>query len=206
MHQLSSFGQREAELKGPELDHLARRAQPCQRQRGIGPRDQHDPCGGRQVLKEERHLLVAACLGDRVIVVEHEDNRGRKRRQLVDQGREHGYGVGDLDLTAWHEGLAAEFRASAPERMGDVPPQPGRVIVTLVERDPGEPLALHRAGPPLRDESRLAEARGRINQDDPGPGGGVGQPLDKVWPLDPVLTDSWGVELCRQRHRQAGPA
>ena len=50
------------------------------------------------MLQEERHLLMAARLGDRMVVIKHENDRVREHHQLIDQGREHGHGTGDLGL------------------------------------------------------------------------------------------------------------
>jgi hypothetical protein len=73
---------------GPELEHLAGRSQPRYRQRRIGPRDQHDLRGWREMHQEERHLLVAGGLGDRLVAVNDENDRSREARQLIEQDRE----------------------------------------------------------------------------------------------------------------------
>src|ERR1700722_20269159 len=111
------------------------------------------------MLQEERHLLVTAGLGDRLVVVKHESNRRRKRSQLVEQDGKHGSGdIRLVDLKLPGIRLADEPRASFLQRVHDVPQERARIILAVTEREPGEPPTLHLAGPPLCYQSRLAEA------------------------------------------------
>ena len=83
--------------------------------------------------QEERHLLVTAGLGDRLVVVKHENNRRRQRGQLVEQDRKHG--SGDIRLVGLKLPgilLADVPRASFLQRVHDVPPQPARVVLAVI--------------------------------------------------------------------------
>jgi len=145
--------------------------------------------------QEERHLLVAGGLGDRLVSVKDENDRSREARQLIEQDREHG----SCDIRVVHPKLpgfllAGEPRASPLQRMHDVPPQPARVILAVIEREPGKRPPFHPADLPLRHESRLAEAGRRVDENEFG-GGRGNQALNRLLPLDQVLTQSGSMEL-----------
>jgi hypothetical protein len=75
-----------------------------------------------------------------------------------------------------------------------VPPQSARVILSVIEREPGKWPPFHPADLPLRHESRLAEAGRRVDENEFG-GGGGNQALNRLLPLDQILTQSGSMEL-----------
>ena len=79
------LGGREAQRGAPDLNHVAGGTQRRQRQRRSRPRDEHDLNRGREMLQQERDLLVAAGLDDVLVVVKHENYR---RRERVDASRD----------------------------------------------------------------------------------------------------------------------
>src|SRR5262249_16827478 len=108
------------------------------------------------------HLLGA----DQVVVVQHQQRLpgGGTICQLVDQRGDH-----TLErLQRGPEQLAdpaADPRAGPLQRRCHIPPEPGRVIVTLIQRQPGHrPLAAAR---PSGQQRRLAGPGRRAHQDQP---------------------------------------
>ena len=65
----------EAQFTGPDFGQFAGRPPAGQRQRRVSPGDQHEPDGWRKMQQQESELVVAAALGDHVIVIQHHDNR-----------------------------------------------------------------------------------------------------------------------------------
>ncbi len=83
--------------------------------------------------QEERHLLVAGGLGDRLVAVKDENDRNREARQLIEQDREHGScDIRVVDPKLLEFLLADEPRASLLQRMHDAPPQSARVILAVI--------------------------------------------------------------------------
>ena len=77
----------EAQLGRADLDQLAARPQPGQRQRGIGAADDHHVQPGRQMIEQERHAVLHLARVDDVVVVEHQHDIGRDGAQVVEQQR-----------------------------------------------------------------------------------------------------------------------
>ena len=201
--QLRGLLRSEAQLAGPHLGHLPGRPQPGQRQWRIGPGDEHDLHGRRQVQQQELELLVTAAVSDHVIVVEHQDRRRRERGQLVGQHRQHRLGkLRCLRPQFGQDRFAVDLRAGPGQRADDIPPQPARVAVAAVERDPGERPGLRRAGPPLRDEGGLAEPGRRVHKHKLR--GGLRQFGDECRPLHPLGPGTRRVELGLDRCVEPG--
>ena len=185
----------EAQLAHPDLDHVADGPQPGERQPRVRPGDEHHQDGRRKMQQQGRQLLVAAGFPDDMEVVQHQDDWLGETGQPGDQFRDHR--VGDvrgpgperpLDV------LAGELWAGSFQGGDDMPPQPAGIVITRVERQPGEPAALDRAGPPLGHEGGLAEARGRVDQDELGRRR-VGQPAQQPGSRDPLGPHAGRVQL-----------
>jgi hypothetical protein len=84
-----------------------------------------------------------------------------------------------------------------------VPPQPARVILAVIEREPGKRPPFHPAGLPLRHESRLAEAGRRVDENEFG-GAAATKALNQLLPLDQVLTQGGSMELRLDRDAMIG--
>src|SRR2546421_9602165 len=78
--------------------------------------------------------------------------------------------------------------------MHDVPPHSARVVLAVIQREPGKRPLFHPADLPLRHESRLAEAGRGIDQNEFG-GLGGDQALNQLVSLDQVLTQARSMEL-----------
>ena len=76
---------REAQVGGADLDQLAARSQPGQRQRGIGAAGDHQVQPRRQVLEQERHPVLHLARVDDVVVVEHQHDVVRDGAEVVEQ-------------------------------------------------------------------------------------------------------------------------
>ena len=204
MDQRGRLHRREAQLTHPDLDHVADGAQPREWQPRVGPGDEHQLDSRRQMEQQGRHLLMAPGFPDHVIVVQHQDNRGPEPGQPGDQARDHVVGdVRGLGPQRPQDVLAVQLRAGPLQRGHDMPPEPARVVVPAVERDPREPPVLGRAGPPLGHQGGLAEARGRVDQDQPRRNR-TGQLLHQRGPRHPFLALAGGVQLGFDGHIQAG--
>ena len=139
MHERRRLGGREPQFGHPDLDHLTGRAQPRQRQRRIGSRDEHDLGGWREMQQQESGLFVAAGFLDHLIVVKDENNWCLRCGQLVDQERYHrARDVRDRDPKRPEDLIDVEARAGSLQRVHDMPPQPAGVIVAAIEGDPSE--------------------------------------------------------------------
>ena len=71
---------REAQVGGADLDELAARPQPSQRQRRVGAAGDHQVQLRREVLEQEGHPVVDVARVDDVVVVEHQHDVVRRRR------------------------------------------------------------------------------------------------------------------------------
>ena len=199
--QLRGLVRGEAQFPGPYLGHLPGRPQPGQRQRRVGPGDDHELRGRRQVEQQEHDLLVAASVPDHVVVVEHQDHRCRDRGQFVGQHGQHRLReLRGLRPQFIQDRLAVDLRAGPGQRADHIPPQPAWVAVAAVERDPGEGPGLRRAGPPLRDEGGLPEPGRSIHQHQLR--GGLCQFVDECRPLHPLGPDTRRIELGLDRRIQ----
>jgi hypothetical protein len=130
---------------------------PCSRARGSGGAaaadDQAQP--RRQVIQEVGHPFVDRPRLDQVVIVEDQRERLRPGLELVGEGGHH-------DLAADHAGrcqkwkyLLGEAAARTVER-ADHTPEPDRVVVLRIEREPCDRPVCARG--PVGQEARLAEA------------------------------------------------
>ena len=79
---------REAQVGGADLDELAARSQPRQRQRRVGAAGDHQVYLRGQVLQQEGHPVVHVARVDDVVVVEHQHDIVRDGVEVVEQGGE----------------------------------------------------------------------------------------------------------------------
>ncbi len=133
-HERGRLRRHEAQLGYPDLEQIADRPQPPERQRWIYPGDQDDLSHGRKVQQEELQLVMAVAVADQVIVIKHQGHRRSELGELVDQGRQHrSPQVWPLPLQLPQQVPDAELRASPLQRSHDVPAQPCGVVVTRVD-------------------------------------------------------------------------
>ena len=159
--QLARLVESERELGGADLGERAARAQPPERERGIGARRRHDARVRRQVLDRVLERGEALVVAEHVQVVQHDGERLPVGRDAVHE-LVHGDGRRHARCAEPCERHPAEARPDPVDRRRDVRPEPRRVVVARIERDPRDGGVGVRA-PRLR-EHRLAEADRRVDQ------------------------------------------
>ena len=78
---------REAQIRGSYLHELPLRPQTRQRKRWIGAGCDHDVRRWRQVLQQERHLVLDVAGIDHMEVIKHQEDVGSNRAKLIGEGR-----------------------------------------------------------------------------------------------------------------------
>ena len=131
---------REPQIGGAQLGQLPAGPQPGQRQRRVGAAGQHQVQPGRAVLQQELDRSVHGRGLDDVVVVENQHRVGTGiGGQLVDERghqRLEGSGCGRAEQRAQP---SIEARAYPVHRGHHMTPEPGRVVVPGVQRQPGRP-------------------------------------------------------------------
>ena len=137
----------EPEIGGAHLTQLAPPPVPGQAQRRIGAAGQHDAQLGRTVLEQEPDRRVHGVRGDQVVVVEHQQHAGQARlgHDIVDQRADQRV-VGRRRRRAGQRAHPlGDARARQVQSGQHMPPEPDRVVVSRVERQPGDRLGRSRA-------------------------------------------------------------
>ena len=177
--QLVGLGAGEAELGDAQLDQLAAGPQAGQGQGRVDPGGHHQVHVGRQVLDEEPEAGMAHPVGDQVVVVQHQHQVGLAGGELVEQLRQDHLGedVGRARALEQGERALAEPGLDHPERLDDIGPEPHRVVVAVVQRQPGDPPGAVVGPPPLGQQGRLARPGRGVDQAQPPLGPGLQQPV-----------------------------
>ena len=155
-----SLVRREPQVGGTDLDQLATRSQPRQRQRRVSAAGDHEVQPRRQVVEQERHRVLDLAGVDQVVVVEHQHDVAAGRAEVVEQRRQHHLDRGRLRRGQELQLVRADPGRHRPQRRDQVAPEGHRVVVTRVERQPrGESFAGRRgrSREPLREQPGLAE-------------------------------------------------
>ena len=165
--QRAGLARREPQVGGPQLGQLPAGPQPRQGQRRIGPAGQHQSQPRRPVFQEELHRIVHGPGADHVIVVEDQQGpvRGGPGAQVVDQRREQPLKRGRGGRPDQRAHASADSRAHPVQRGDHVPPEPGRVVIAGIQRQPRRrALAGQR---PVGQQNRLAVSGRGADQDHP---------------------------------------
>ena len=85
---LGGFLRGEPQVGRADLDQLAARPKPRERQRRVGPGSEQEMDLGRQMLEQERHPVVDVARLDQVVVVQHQHDLARQRVQVVHEADE----------------------------------------------------------------------------------------------------------------------
>jgi hypothetical protein len=154
---------REPQLGDTELHQLPSGPHPGQGQRRVGSGGQRHVDARREVVEEEAERVVAGGVGDEVVVVQHQEQLCADRVQVVEQRRQdQSVKVGAGAPQRLQRGRP-HLRLDCPQGVHQIGPQAGRVVVALVDREPGDPAATGRH-PPLAEQSGLAEPGRRVQQ------------------------------------------
>ncbi|MET3952458.1 hypothetical protein [Arthrobacter sp. UYEF36] len=81
-----------AQLRCTELDKFAAHPPTGQRQLGVSARADHNVDVGRKVVKQEDQPVGDLVAVNEVVVIEHQPDISRRRRQIVQHHGEHGLG------------------------------------------------------------------------------------------------------------------
>ena len=150
-HELPHLRAAEAELGHPDIGDLARGAQARQLERWRHPRHEDHLHRRRQLTEQAFNLRVTPAVAHQVIVIQNQDNRGRRGGEAGDEGREQ------CASLPGHENLGRidiELRTGAAHRADHLPPQSTGIVVVGVEGGPDEPAAA--PGLPLADQDGLS--------------------------------------------------
>jgi hypothetical protein len=156
-----------------------------------------DVRGGGEMAQRAVDGRQAPRVGHGVQIVQHEDQlalvRDRGVHEVVDGVLHRAAAYGEaLQIEPPEPG------ADSVDRRGDVTPEPRRVVVAVVERDPGEPgvaCCTRRA-----HRRRLSVSRRRGDEGELGPVSGVERPRDTS-PSDRVRPDARRCELRLDQER-----
>ncbi len=157
----------EQQLGPAQLSQLSTRAQPRQRQRRVTTASEHHAYPRRPVLQEEPERFVHRLRADHVIVIEHQQRAVRIRPggQFVDQGCHQRFERRRSGRAEQRGNPFANCRTCPLKRSHHVAPEPGRVVIPCVQRQPRHRLLT--APRPVGQQDRLAVSGRRAHQDQP---------------------------------------
>ena len=169
LEQLRCLRGGEPQLGHAHLGQLAARSQSRQSQRRIAAAGQHHAYPGRPVLEQERERLVHLLRSDHVVVIQ--DQQGLAVAglggQLVDQRRDQALERRRRGRPEQRGHPFADPGAGPVQRGHRVTPEPGRIVVPLIQRQPGSRVGA--APGPVRQQDRLAvPGRGAYQDQPPG--------------------------------------
>jgi hypothetical protein len=144
----------ELQVGGAELGQLPPSPQPGQRQRRVAAAGHHQPQLGRQVAHQQPDRLLDRPGLDQVVVVQHQGDPALPRGELVDDHGHHRLRRRRGTLERGGDPLA-DAGPHPVQRSGHIAPEPGRVVVAFVQRQPGDRLPA--AVGPVGQQGRLAE-------------------------------------------------
>ena len=150
---------REAQVGGADLDELAARPQPGQRQRRVGAAGDHQVQLRGQVLQQEGHPVLDVARVDDVVVVEHQHDVVREGAEVVEQRGEDRF---DRRAGATAGARARPRRPRAPpsaaRRSGRSRTARDRCRRWSSESHAADRPSAGGGGQPLGQQRRLAEA------------------------------------------------
>jgi hypothetical protein len=164
--QLRRLVEVEPEIGGAHLTELAPPPVPGQAKGRIGAAGQHHAQLGRTVSEQEPDRRLHAVRADQVVVVEYQQHVGLVRlgRDIVDQRADQRV-VGRRRPACHRAHPLGDARAHHVESGQHVTPEPHRVVISPVERQPGDRRG--HAPDPLRQQDRLSVARRGGHQHQP---------------------------------------
>jgi hypothetical protein len=185
----------EAQVRLAQLDELPAGPEAGQRQRRVGAAGQHQPQLRWQALQQDGQAVVDRWRLDQVIVVQDQHERFGSLDQLVDQHRQHRL---QRRLGALKQGIdpLTDPGSHPIQGGGDIAPEPRRVAVAAVQRQPGHRLLA--APGPVAQQAGLAEAGRRAHQGE-FEGRALGEALQQPWAGQEAGSWAGGVQLgCQQ--------
>jgi hypothetical protein len=154
----------EAKLLRTNLRHLPGRAQARERKRRVGAARDRELQRPRKMAEQVADRGVDQLVVHEVVVVENQHRPQRRSFELVDQRRQHHVHQAGAGAREPRQRLGAESRVDRPQRSDQVAPEADGIVVTRVERDPGERSRLISGGTPFAEENRLPPTRRRAQK------------------------------------------
>jgi hypothetical protein len=181
---------------------LAAAAQPRQRQRRVVAAGQDQPQLRRQVVHQQPDQLVDRRRLDQVVVVQHQHVRIRPGGQLVDQRGHYRLERPRRRVQQCGDTLP-DPGVHLVQGGGDVAPEPRRVVVAFVQRQPGD--RSRAVVGPVGQQGGLAEPGRGAHQGELA-GGALGQPLQQPRAGQEPGAGAGRVQLGGQQHVPLGHA
>jgi hypothetical protein len=128
----------ESELLRPNFRQLIGHPQAGERKRRVGAARDHDLQRARKVAEQVCERRVNQLVVQEVVVIENQHRPLRRSRELVDQRRQHHLDKVAPGTRKPRQRLVAKRRVYRPQSANQVAPEPNRVIVFRIEREPGE--------------------------------------------------------------------
>ena len=158
---------REPQFRGAQLGQLPAGPQPGQGQGRVAAAGQRQVQPRRPVLKQEPQRFVHLPRADHVIVIQDQQQlvRVRLAGYLVDQGRHQRLERRWRRRPEQRAHPLADPRPHPVQRGHRMPPEPGRIVVASIQRQPGHRVP--NAPDPLGQQDGLAVPGRRAGQDEP---------------------------------------
>ncbi len=193
---------RDTEIACSQLGQIAVGAKPGDRQPWVLAARDHDlNCVGGAI-HELADRLLAGTARHRVPVLEHENDR-RAVGELVDEKRNARLDDRPRPGAERPERAPADGVVDVLKRRDHVTPQPSRVGVLRVERDPGEGVTIGVRRRPLGQERGLPVPRRSADERERSLSAAA-QPLDEIGALKQAVLHVWRAELGRDDVRRLG--
>ena len=146
----------QAQVRRSQLGELTAGPHPRQRQRRVGTGGERQVQRRREVGQEELDRLVDLAVTEGVIVIDHEHPSVVERRQVVEQHRQH-----HADEVHAGNGQGSERRCAGVGVDGaqggdDIPPEPGGLVIGMVDTEPCDAAPLARVAGPSGKEAGLS--------------------------------------------------
>ena len=158
VEKLGDFRQRKAQIGGAEFGELTLNPQPGQRQRRVFAGGDGQMKRRRKMFQQKRQGRADLRIVQNVVVVQHKVDGVRQGAEVIEEFGENGGQVGRGHRLKSSQDSAPDLRGHALERCDQVKGEPYRVVVALVQREPG---GWSPAAPcPFTQQRRLPEACG----------------------------------------------
>ena len=154
------LGDRERELGATELEHLRLRTEPCDGERGLALREQHQVEAGRRMAAQRGEQGRARRAVELVRVVDHERHVGAEmlgERLGEEAGQAGGVGVVGRRATGEHRRVDGQPGRPQPQRHREACREHARIAVGPVHRVPGDRVVAR----PGRDAASTCRIRCR---------------------------------------------
>jgi len=152
----------EAQVVLAQLGQLTAGPQPGQRQRRVGAAGQHQPQHRRRPIQQQGETGVDRWRLDELVVVQQERDLLGPGDQLVDEGGHDRLQRGRLGPAEQRGDPLANVDPRPVQRRDDIPPEPHRIVVSGIQRQPGDrPPGMAR---PVAEQARLPEPRRGADQ------------------------------------------